>query len=484
VGDVIDDTQLQDLLEEVERREAERQRIVPSELLFNKQLAVFNDESRYKLLRCGRRGGKSYTWGVSCLFEGFRYARSTPIYLTLSRQDSRDILWPVLEELNDKLRLGLFFNKATADVNLPNGSRLLLRGAGSRREIDKVRGRKFPVAIVDEAQMLGQDLDYLLDEVLEPGLADYQGWMGISGTPNASGYGVFYELDNDPHNSTWSKHHWTFLDNPHIPDPSGFLKKVMQRRGWNESHPGYRREYLGEWTVDDSGKAYKINADINVCATFPHELAEDWKYGLGIDIGWNDPTSFVVLASSKTLGQIYIIDAYEEAEMPTPQIIAQIDRFQKEYPLGRIMCDSGGGGKRLIEDLKQVYGMPLEAADKVDLQGQVALINGELGRGAIVFCRDRCFNLINDHFALEWDSTKLAIDKWVFPRSARDHGPDALRYVIRAFWHNSFRPVKVKERKTGRAYWDEQEEKMERYAIKQNEGAERRARDIRSLLIE
>ena len=474
---------LDKLTKELERRDAERQRIDAKDLLFEKQWDVFSDPARYKLLRCGRRGGKTFTWAVTLLYEGFKHARSTPIYLTLSRQDSRDILWPALEDLDEKLRLGLQFNKATADVNLPNGSRLLLRGAGSRREIDKIRGRKFPVAIVDEAQMLGQDLEYLLDEVLEPGLADYQGWMGISGTPNASGYGVFHDLDNDPHNQTWSKHHWTFLDNPHIPNPEGFIKKVMIRRGWNESHPGYRREYLGEWTVDDSGRAFKMNPNVNVCPTFPKDLTDDWKYGLGIDVGWNDATSFVVVASSAILGQIFIIDAFEESEMPTPQIVAQIDRFKELYPISRFVCDSGGGGKRLIEDFKNLYGLPLEAAEKTDLQGQVALINGELQRGSIVFCRDTCFNLINDFYSLEWDSTALSQDKWVFPRGARDHGPDATRYIVRAFWHAAFRKHIVSRQLTQKEYLQALDEKMEKHAVDSALKETSRGRGIHSLLV-
>jgi hypothetical protein len=51
---------------------------------------------------------------------------------------------------------------------------------------------------------------------LEPATLDLDGssiWM--FGTPNASSSGYFYDADVFER-SSWSKHNWTLLDNPHL----------------------------------------------------------------------------------------------------------------------------------------------------------------------------------------------------------------------------------------------------------------------------
>jgi hypothetical protein len=359
----------------------------------------------------------------------------------MSRQDARDIVWPALDALNETFQLGLEFNRSTGDVTMPNGSRIMLRGAGTMREINKLRGKKYPCAIVDEAQAFGSDLDYLLDQVIEPAVADYHGWIGVSGTPAVAPAGPFYEIDQGESAEAWSHHYWTFLDNPHMPNPEEFIAKVMKRRGWDEDHPGYLREYMGLWVHDKDARAFKIEPHRDIVPSFDAANAWDWDYVMGIDVGYNDPFAFVVLAQSQVLGQAFVIDSYEESGITTMEALVVAERFSNEYPITRIALDTGGAGKLVSEDWKKMSTLPIEPAKKTHKASQVSVINGDFRAGKLKVCRDNNIKLISDLMVLEWDKDQTERDRWVYRRGFADHLADALQYAYNLCFHHTYDPM-------------------------------------------
>jgi hypothetical protein len=401
--------------------------------------------------------------------EGIKYPRSTPLFVTMSRQDSRDILWPALQDINEMFRVipDEGWNKATGDVTLYNGSRLILRGAGTMREINKLRGRKYPCAIIDEAQAFGNDMYYLLDEVLEPATADYHGWLGVSGTPGVAPVGPFYEIDEGEHRDAWEHFHWTFLDNPHMPNPQEFLEKMLQRRGWSEDHPGYQREYMGLWVRDDSATAFKIKPHRNIIPVFDPSWATDWNYVMGIDVGFTDPFAFVVLAQSRRLGQAFVIDSYEESELTTMDALVIAEGLCEKWPITRIALDTGGAGKLVAEDWKKMSTLPIEAAKKTFKASQIATINGDLESNKLKICRKNNIKLINDLMSLEWDQEKAAHDRWVYRKGFADHLADALQYAYDLCFHHHYDPAHGHKPVVGTSDWyKRKEDSMERAQIK------------------
>ena len=340
------------LIQEAAKRKKQQLDWDLSKIFFDRQIEVYNEYrsgNRYLCLRCGRRGGKSFTWAGLLIDAGLRYPKSTPIFVSMSRQDGREIVWPALEQISDTYGLDLIFNRASGDVTIPQTKSVIkIRGAGSMLEINKIRGKKYPIAIVDEAQAFGPDLEYLIDEALEPATADYHGTLCISGTPNVARAGPFFEIDQGKHSQAWTHWTWTFFDNPTLPDPEGFIKKVMERRkDWSWEHPGFRREYLAEWILDDDSRAYKV-PNHAIVDGFPYEAADDWHWVLGVDVGWAEPFAFVVLASSQTLGQAYAVDCFQEAEITTLEALTHAERYCNEYPISEIVVDSAA--KLVIED--------------------------------------------------------------------------------------------------------------------------------------
>lgn len=456
---------MDDHVEEALRRKKRRLDWKPLEILFEPQRKVFLDESRYRLLRCGRRSGKSYTWGVALIDAGMKWQKSTPLYCCMSRQDARDILWPVLDELNDRFSLKMDFNRATGDVTLTNGSRIILRGAGTLREINKLRGRKYPAAVVDEAQAFGPDLAYLLDEVIEPATADYHGWIGVSGTPSVAPVGVFYEMDQGVSSEAWSHHSWTFFENPTMPNPQEFIEKVMLRRGWDETHPGYRREYLGQWVRDDAARAFKFRQGVSIISDFPEDAVDDWQYTLGIDVGYVDPFAWCVFASSVTLGQAFLIDSYEEAGLDTMAALRVTERFCQKYEIYDISLDTGGAGKLVQVDWQKMTNLPIKAADKTHKGSQISVINGDFSAGKLKIVRRNNEKLIADLMVLEWDEDWRVRGKFRYKKGFADHLADSFQYGYNLCRHHYFDKQVIDTTAYGSAEWyRRKEDAMEQYA--------------------
>ena len=85
-----------------------------------------------------------------------RHPGATCFYLALTKDSARDIMWPVITELNQKLKLGLILVESKLLVKHPtNGSKLKLYGADMKNFIKRLKGQKSPGIAVDEAQDFG-----------------------------------------------------------------------------------------------------------------------------------------------------------------------------------------------------------------------------------------------------------------------------------------------------------------------------------------
>lgn len=432
----------------------------PEDWFHAKQLQVFRDPSPYKLLRVGRRGGKSWFWAGCLIDEGYKYPGSRPLFVTISREDAKEILEEAFQSLDERFKIGLKENKVKGDWVMPNGSTIMLRGAGTMREINKLRGKKYPCGIVDEAQAFGKDLLYLLDQALEPAIGDYHGWIGVSGTPAVAPMGPFYEMDQGEFADTWSRYHWTVFDNPHFPKPEEFVQRVLKRRKWTHEHPGFQREYMGQWVHDIEARAFKVETERDTVAHFEPSQAADWVYVMGIDVGYVDPYAFVVLAYSLQLGQAFVIDTHEESELTTMEAMIEAERLCREYPVSRIAIDTGSGGKQVAEDWKKMSTLPIEAAKKTHKRNQISVINGDLQAGKLKICRDNNLKLLTDLMVLEWDHDRAERSgRWIYRKGFADHLADALQYGYNLCQHHSYEPVYDDRVETGSTEWYQRLEK-------------------------
>lgn len=417
------------LAQEAAKRAERKNRFNPDQDLFPKQAGFVLDPSNRVIACCSRRAGKTHAIAEKLRIAAQTFPGSICPYITLTRETAKDILWPALLLLDRKYELGLRFKENTGDVVFPNGSKIVLRGAQTKREIEKLRGPKYPCVVVDEAQAFGEDLLYLLEDVLEPATLDYNGTIALTGTPNAACAGPFYRFAQGLEPG-WGVHNWTLLDNPHLPNAQEWLEAKRKRSGWDEQHPTYLREYCGVWIRDLNQLIFPIAPHNVVNAPFKPDEPEDWHYVLGIDLGFNDPTAFVVFAVNPDANRAVVVEAWQEVKLTPSRFVAEVELMAERYSFASIVADTGGFGKGYVEQLKEKHHLPVKAADKANKLANIDAAAGALRNGSIqILTTERQF--LDELRLLQWDPESVAKHRPKVDGRFPDHMADAFLYGFR-----------------------------------------------------
>lgn len=443
--------------------------------LFPIQRAFVDDPAKRKLNHSGRRSGK--TWGLDG--RALKAARdfpgaTIPIFERTLTCQAAQTFWSGLIALDEKHGLGIDFHHTFKTGTFRNGSVIQLMGADTLEACDKARGGKYPVAIIDEAGTFrSKVIEYLVTECLEPASIDYDGEIVVSGTPNASMSGWFWEQVTHAAERGWTVFHSTLLDNPtlgpvELDDVArrawreNWLAQLRQRHGWTEQTPRYVREYLGLWSVSGDDFIYPFDHARNVIASLPVAPPEQWTHALSIDIGFNDPTAFVVWGRVEGDSTSYVLESYEQTQLIPSAVAAHVERLREKYSFRTIVCDTGGMGKVVAEEMKQRFGIPIKAAAKRDKLAYLEFTGGELRSGRIKVLRHANQALIDDLVGLAWND-----DRDDCSPGSRDHLPDAFLYGEReiASWGETGLGDAEGPTPFSLAWWALEEARMEEHLV-------------------
>lgn len=431
---------------------------------FPEQNEFILDQSAFIDAQCSRRAGKSSGLAIRFFNTMNRYPGATCRYLALTGDSARDIMWPVLEELDEKYKIGLKFIPSRLTVINPVGGKLRLYGADMKNFIRRLRGNKSPGTAVDEAQEFGSHLEYLVDDILTPMMVDFKDpWLALTGTPGPVPNGYFFDVTKQKKHG-YSHHEWTFLQNPYLPDPQSFIEKLIAQKQWDANHPTLLREWRNKWVVDLEALWIKYKADINDFLALPIHVKQ-WNYILGIDIGWKDADAFAVLAWSESDPATYLIEEIVTAKQDITGLRSRIESLQKSFPFHKIVMDTGGLGKKIAEELKSRYGLPIEAADKARKQENAEFLNDSLRMGKFKARADSRF--AQDSYLIQVDWDKSTPDRIVIKKNPHSDIIDAVLYAFKESPAYHYKEPVVTA-KPGTAEYDrEQEEKHIQAAIDQ-----------------
>ncbi len=442
--------------------------------LFDKQLAYIDDRSDRKALLCPRRAGKSTVLSYEILLTALEKTRAKLLLIGITRSKARQLCWDELKILNDEFGLNIHFNNHFLEATFPNGSKLMLGGADSRHEIEKYRGGFYHWVGVDEAASYPPGLlQELCSQVIEPALLDYKGTLVLAGTPGKILEGHFYEITKPnseigkPFDGSaivrargmkgpaWSSHRWTIKENlamPHIWEEV-LLKKESE--GWSDDDPSWRREYLGEWVADDSNFSFRFREDRDTwrqdedAPNFGLPKDHEWKFVLGMDLGYDDPTAFVVLAYSETHPHCYEVHAYSEDKLAPHEVAAQVKELELRFGgFEAIVGDRGGQAKMLFAGFSHDHGISIIPADKHQKRDHVELINSDLMSSKLKIRHDS--PLVFELHHIEWNKAGSNFNK----QSSPTHLADAFLYVWRYCYHHYFEE-RVKTPERGTPEWQE-----------------------------
>lgn len=374
------------------------------DILFDKQLKFVHDPHSYKISVCSRRAGKTVACAVDLIDTALKNPDSISLYITLSRNNAKKIIWPELLRLIRKYKLipdkkmKEAVDKTELSLTFPNGAVIYCSGAKDSSEIEKFRGMAFKKVYIDECQSFRDYIRELIDDVLEAALLDYNGTLCLIGTPGAIPVGYFAEIagvvDSEEArraSESWTHYSWTFFDNPHITAKSGkthqeLLQRVMRRRGVTVEDPTIQREYFGKWAHDSKSLwiRYRENEAKSHFDRLPSLTAsKKYNYIMGIDLGFNDADAIAILAWSDNAPTTYLVEELVAPKQGLTELVEQIQSLRSKYEISKMVIDEGGLGKKLAEEMRRRHKLPVQPADKARKQETVEFMNDAIRTGRL-----------------------------------------------------------------------------------------------------
>lgn len=288
------------------------------------QKSVITDPSRYKLLRCGRKWGKTQTlvsiqMAKAITNECNLHGKDCPnkltfAYIAPSFKQAKNIVW---RDHVDKLlthfkKEGLPFEKNESELSItfPSGGRFQLFGVENE---DGLRGiSSWGSVVCDEYDDWQQDIWQF---IILPNLLPHRAPVIVAGTPKGEAGIHDMELAEDEDGKRLFTHwHFDSYKNPVIPN-----EDIEQLAKWAKAkgEDFYQQEIMAEY-IRPYGMVYK---EFNESRQTSNNVRYDPDLPLHIswDFGVNDPTAIVWLQPDNE-GVVRVIDYHEESN-------ASIDHF-------------------------------------------------------------------------------------------------------------------------------------------------------------
>lgn len=267
---------------------------------------------------CGRRFGKSELSQIEIItsaLKGEQVAYITPTY-------------NLAKTFFDKLVKVVPFqtNRSDLHIKFPTGGEISFF-TGER--LDNLRGRKFHLAVIDEASFIANLEDGWLNSI-RPTLTDYIGRALFLSTPK--GRNFFYSLYMNDGKTDWQSFKFTTYDNPHI------NKDEIDSAREQLPHMVFEQEYMAnpaENAANPFGSAY-----IRQCI-FPMQETTAAVYG--IDLAKS--TDWTVIIGMDRAGGVCYFERFQADWRTTKQKIIALGKTP-------MLIDSTGVGDPITEELQ------------------------------------------------------------------------------------------------------------------------------------
>lgn len=380
------------------------------------QTTVANNPARFKILRNGRRTGKTYFFIIDSLSLGLLYPNLSLSYVGLTYGHAKDVVW----EDYLKLAKGLIAYKNSQEllIKLHNGSRIKLYSWDS---IDNMLGKKNHKVYLDECAV-AKNLKKAWDDVIEPTLLDYHGEAIFASMPR--GKGQFKQLiDDSKTKPDWQDFHYTSYENETIPN----VKAELDQKRKDISQSVFAQQYLAEFT-DLEGRIY---TEFNRDDTLPEPPFEPVGYGLSIDFGYNHPLAAYLHAIGPD-DQVHVLKELYERGLDDAQRLAKIKELIEGYEITTAVGDSEDPIALL--SLSRELGFTVEPAAK----GKGSVFDGitemksRIHKGDLTV-NDACVNLADELESYSWklNIAGLQTDE---PIKEMDDACDSVRYFVTKFY--------------------------------------------------
>lgn len=295
-------------------------RIELSEPHINQQ-AILDNPSRFRVVMCGRRFGKSELSQIEIISEALRghnVAYITPTY-------------KLAKTFFEKLAILIPFpaNKSELIIQFPTGGTVEFF-TGER--LDNLRGRKFHFVVVDEASFIPNLEDGWLNSI-RPTLTDYKGKALFLSTPKGKNYFYSLFMKNE---GDWKSFKFSTYDNPYID-----RTEIDDARS-QLPHAVFEQEYMAN-PMENASNPFGIQY-IESCVK---ELSNKATKFIGIDLAKS--FDYTVIIGLDENGNVSYFDRFQVDWKQTREKILTLNR---SIP---ILIDSTGVGDAITEDLQRHF---------------------------------------------------------------------------------------------------------------------------------
>jgi len=295
--------------------------IVLPEAHTNQQI-ILDDSTRFRVVLCGRRFGKSELAQIEIILAAFKGQQVA--YITPTYQLARTFFAKLIQLIPFES------NKSDLIIPFPNGGSIEFF-TGER--LDNLRGRKFHFVVIDEASFIPNLEEGWLNSI-RPTLTDYKGRALFLSTPKGKNY--FYSLFMKDGTPDWKSFKFTTYDNPYI--DKGEVDEAKNLL----PNPVFQQEYMAN-PMENAANPFGSDK-IKSCIK---PLSNETTAYYGIDLAKSYDWSVIIGLDAN--GVVTHFQRFQKDWKQTKETILQIDRNKP------IMIDSTGVGDAITEDLQKHF---------------------------------------------------------------------------------------------------------------------------------
>jgi hypothetical protein len=322
------------------------------------QLAFIESTAKRKVIRAGRRGGK--TVGAGELAARYFEAGKRVLY-GVPTQEQVDRFWSTVKTIfQEPIDRGLIYKNETRHVLEIPGTETRIR-AKTAWNADTLRGDYADLLILDEWQLMDEEA---WGVVGAPMMADHDGDAVFIYTP-PSLHSRSVTKARDPQHAAklykravadatgrWAAFHFRSADNPHI------SADALDDLAHDMTALAYRMEILAE-DVDEAPGALWKRGDIEDARRTSYPPLD--RVVIGVDptaTSQGDEAGIIVTGSKGD--QVYVIGDYSRHGSPLEWATAAVKAYHA-HRADRIVAEANNGGEMVAATIAQVdAGVPVE----------------------------------------------------------------------------------------------------------------------------
>jgi hypothetical protein len=380
--------------------------------LHEKQKEIVRSNARFKVIRAGRRSGKTTVETEIILFRAVSkilnsartFTNRKVLFIAPTQKQARTIIWEALKSRVGKIGDA---NESRLEMKVPTedgGYSTIYVGGWENRENYRGMSEVYHITFDETDTMKDFFIGY--QEIFRPMLIDTGGTADFIGTPKKENPNL-RRLEKELEGENFQAFHFTTYDNPII--PAHEVDKAKE----DMDTTTFKQEILAEY-VENEGALFKYTALIDL---FSNTITRTPENFLTVDIA-DDGSDKTIFTPWRGL-EAYNIEAH--AQMQTDGIISHIRELAALYqiPYSQIAVDAIGVGAGVassplltgIVGFKSSYGAMRTDLDPVRLPNVHYLKNAPLTT-EYKNLRSQCLftlaALVNDHkLAVKIDDQRI-----------------------------------------------------------------------------